>query len=410
MNKLWKLGIVSVVCVTLALSLSACGKKDSSAKDSKTITVTEALSEDEWKVMRNDILPEFTKETGIKVKAIQVEASDVQKKLAAMKGAKNMTIDVVAQDVNSTQGLVQQKLVQDMSINKDIIPKQAIGKIKKSGEFNGKTYFFPYRPNVEINYYNEDVFNKYSLKAPTTTDELYKVAKTLKEKKGQPTVALKLAFKDVIEPVEYIRAFGGDPLKLTDKGTIAAYEYLQKLWPYLSPDTQKASFDTVNTFLSNGEVDYAPNWPFAVSIVIEQNNKKNIKANSGISGPAGQVKTLGGEVLGVTNGTKHKAEAIKFIKFMEKKSTQKKLLDKNGWPSFREDVTGEVSGWKKPYFNATEEALKTAQPLPNPTYWPEASQAINDALKEVVLKKQPVKQTMEKYQKIIDAAKASSTK
>lgn len=368
--------------------------------------VAMALSDEEWKVMRNDVLPKFQKQSGIKVNAIQVEAGDTIKKLQAQKGAGTAQIDVVAQDVNNVAQMISQGLLKDSSANANIIPAQAIGKIKKSGVYNGKTYLFPYRPNVEINYYNETIFKKYGLKPPTTWDQLYDTAKTLKEKTGIGRLGFKMTFDgDPIELVEFIRSAGGDPMKFNDAGTIEAYTSLKKIWPELSTDTTKATFSTTNSFLARDEVYYIPNWPFATNIVVDQGGRKDIKAYKGFSGPKGMVKTLGGEMLGITANTKKTKQAIEFIKFMESKDTQETLMKKNGWPSFRSDVLGEQTGWQKPYYEATSEALKVAQPLPNSTTWVQAVQLINEASKKILLQNAPVKATLDDYGKQIQALK-----
>lgn len=92
-----------------------------------------------------------------------------------------------------------------------------MGSLAEAGVFDGKTYFMPYRPNAEINYYNTDMFEKYGLTPPTTWDELYETAKTLKEQEGIGRLCLKMKMDgDAIELVEFIRGAGGDPLVLND--------------------------------------------------------------------------------------------------------------------------------------------------------------------------------------------------
>lgn len=405
-NKLL-LGALALATVLL-VGLSACGSQGSKsgASKQKSITVTMALSDEEWKVMRQDVLPKFEKSSGIKVNAIQVEAPDVIKKLQAQKGAGTAQIDVVAQDVNNAAPLVAQGLLKDLSKYKNIVSSQAIGKVAKAGVYDGKTYLFPYRPNVEINYYNATKFAKYNLTPPKNWDELLNVAKTLKEKESIGRLGLKMSFDgDAIELAEFIRSAGGDPLKFNDTGTKAAYTYLKKLWPYLSPDTTKATFATTNQFLAKDEVYYIPNWPFATNIVVDQGNRKDIKAYKGFSGPKGEVKTLGGEMLGVSSTTKKTSEAIKFIKFMEQKSTQVTLMEKNGWPSFRDDILGSQSGWKKSYYDATAQALAVAQPLPSVKYWPQAQQYINEASEKILVQNADITSTLNEYAKKIQALK-----
>ncbi len=310
---------------------SGAVKEQPSKQEQKSLRVTMALSEEEWEVMKKYIITPFEKENSVKVEAIQVEAGDVVKKLEAMRQAGKMEIDLIAQDVNNIAPLVSKGLVEDLSEFTNTIPNEAIESLVNAGKFEDATYFLPYRPNVEINFYNEVKFNEYGLTPPKTWDELLNVAKTLKEKEGIGRLALKMKLTgNVIEPVEFIRQAGGDPLVLNDEGSIKAYTFLQELWPYLSEDSLKAGFSSTNSFLANESVYYAPNWPFGVNIIVKDGGKKEIKAYSGFSGPVKAAKTLGGEVIGVPVGSPNKELALKFTQYLMSKEVQQILVIKLG--------------------------------------------------------------------------------
>ena len=82
MKKTAKFAFLATTLGTSLLLLTGCStsQKSSTSSQTKTLNVTMGLSEDEWKVMRQDILPDFEKQSGIKVNAIQMESADVQKK------------------------------------------------------------------------------------------------------------------------------------------------------------------------------------------------------------------------------------------------------------------------------------------------------------------------------------------
>ena len=421
MKKLFKktAALTAAAALTAGLALTGCGSSStgtsgqtSAAADGSaaqeggetagegggTLRVTMALSEEEWEVMRNEVIPGFEEQYGVTVQADQIEAADVVKQIQAMNQAGDMQIDVIAQDANNLTSLVYDGLVEDLSEYQDLIPEEAMGSLAEAGVFDGKTYFMPYRPNAEINYYNTDMFEKYGLTPPATWDELYETAKTLKEQEGIGRLCLKMKMDgDAIELVEFIRGAGGDPLVLNDEGSIEAFTFLQKLWPELSEDTMTASFSSTNTYLATDEVYYAPNWPFSANILVQDGGKTNISATEGYAGPEGFVKTLGGEMLGIPVGSKNKEMAINFIQYMESKEVQTTLMKENGWMSFRSDVYGDAEEWQKPFLEATQKAMEAAQPLPRVSYWSEAQQAINDAAKEICINGADVKTTLDKY-------------
>ena len=371
-----------------------------------SIRVTMSLGEEEWTVMRNKIIPDFEEQYGITVDAVQMEAADVVKQITAMNQAGKMDIDVIAQDVNNLTPLVYGGLVEDLSEYVDQIPEECIGSLAEAGVYDGKTYFMPYRPNAEIDYYNTDMFEKYNLTPPTDWDSLYETAKTLKDQEGIGRLCLKIKMEgEAIDLVEFIRSAGGDPLVLNDEGSVKAFTFLQKLWPELSEDTLTAGFSSTNTYLATDEVYFAPNWPYGANVIVKDGGKTNIAAYEGFSGPEKYVKTLGGEMLGIPTGSQNKEQAMLFINYLESKDVQTTLMKENGWISFRSDVYEECDEWQKPFVEATTKALAAAEPLPHVSYWSDAQQTINDAAKEICVDGKDVKEVLDKYAAQIEAAK-----
>ncbi len=413
--------LAMLLTVVLALSaLAGCATKEDAnqpgaeekggteAKAEPTVlNVVMGLGEPEWKVMREQVFPAFEKEYNVKIQAYQVEATNAVKKLEAMHQAGKMEIDLIAQDNMALAPLVDKGLVEDLSEYRDMIPDEVIDALIPVGEFDGKLYFMPYRPNVEINFYNENYFNKYGLKPPTTWDELLAVAKTLKEKEGIGKVGLKLTLdgNTTVQLFEFIRQAGGDPLVLNDEGSKRAFEFLRELYPYLSPDSKTADWNTTNKFLATESFYLAANWPFGVNVIVEEGGKKEIKAYDGWSGPVKRSKVLGGEVLGIPKGAPNKELALKLIQHLMSKEVQEILVSELAWPSSRTDALGKVEDWQKPYFEAIQKAMEVTQPRPNITYWATVDKALNDAFREAVIEGKDIEQTLNKYAQVIEDAR-----
>src|SRR5919199_631461 len=93
----------------------------------------------------------------------QAEAPDVAKKLVAMHRARRMEVDLITQDVLQLAPLVQADLMEDLSAYREVIPTTALPHLVDVGVFDGRLFFMPYRPNVQIAYYHEDKFTAYGL-------------------------------------------------------------------------------------------------------------------------------------------------------------------------------------------------------------------------------------------------------
>lgn len=397
--------VFAMVGTLLIGLLGGCGTGGSGGK---TLSVVMGLGEAEWKVMKEEIFPQFEKANNVTIQAFQMEASDAVTKLEAMKLAKKVEIDLIAQDNMALAPLVDKGLVEDLSAYRSKIPSTVIPALIPVGEFGGKLYFMPYRPNVEINFYNKTKFDQYSLKPPTTWDELLSVAKTLHQKEGIGRVGLKLTLdgNTTVQLFEFIKQAGGDPMVLNDAGSVRAFTFLKELYPYLSPDSRLADWNTTNRYLATDSMYLAANWPFGVNVIVEEGGKKEIHAYGGWSGPSRASKVLGGEVLGIPAGAPNKDLAMKLIEHLMSKEVQEILVSKLAWPASRSDAYGTVAEWQKPYFAAINDAMKSTEPRPNVTYWADVDKALNDAFREAVVEGKDVKATLDKYAAAIAAAKS----
>lgn len=368
-----------------------------------------ALAEEEWAVMKDVILPIFKEKTGITVEGIQIEHNDIAPKLDSLKQAGLHEIDIVAPDNMLLYPLVQQGTVIDLSAYEDRIPAEVTKNLYEDFKIDGKLYFMPFRPNVKISFYNETKLDQYGLKPPTDWYSLLSMGKTLyeKEKVGRISMQANLGGATTVSIFEYIRSAGGDPLVLNDEGSVEAFTFMKKLWPYLSSESKKANFAVVNQLLATDTVYYGDNWPFCANVVVKDGGKTEIKADVGFAGPKGINKVMGGNVLAITASCPYIDEAMSFIEFILSKEIQEKIAAQIGWPAARNDSYGEIAEWQVPYFNAVNEAMKYAYPRPVVPYWSAVDQSINDAFKEIVIDGGDVKTILDKYSKVIADAKAA---
>ena len=368
-----------------------------------SLKVIMGLAEEEWQVMREHVFPAFEKEYNVKIEAYQAEAQDTEKLLETRVRAKRMDIDLIAQDNMRLATLVEKGLVEDLSAYRALIPTTVYPSLVEVGEFDGKMFFLPYRPNVEIAFYNSAKFAQYGLEVPTTWDELFTVAKFFYEKEGVGRVAIKadLSPCTATHLFDFCRSAGGDPVVLNDQGCFEAFVFLQKIWPYLSPDSKTANWNFMNTHIATESVYLGQNWPFGMNVIVKDGGKKEVLAYNGWAGPVKESHVLGGEVIGIPTGAPNKALAIEFAKYLMSKEVQEALTTYNGWPAVRSDAYGQVAAWQEPYFEAISGVLEHAEARPNLVYYGAVEKALNESFRECVIEREPVKPTLEKWAKYI---------
>jgi trehalose transport system substrate-binding protein len=368
--------------------------------EGRTLRMSVALAEDEAIVFEEVIVNGFREATGGEIQLIRIEAADVIRTLEAQVGAGEVEIDILAQDNNSLAPLVSGELVEEIPEAAEILPPETIEALLPVLQFDGVYYFLPARPNVQITYYNSARFEQYGLEPPRTWDELMAAAQAIQEQAGVGLVSIQGVPPGPVGVTitQFIWQAGGDPLQIDTEEAAAAYQFMQDLKPYLTPQYPTATFDTTNTYLLNESVVLAQNWPFGINVIVGQGGKSEILTYDGWEGPAGNALVLGGDVFGIARGTPNRDMALDFIRFFTSRPIQETLTSRLGWPAMRTDAFGSVEEWQQPYFESVLNALEHTMARPNVTYWLQVEQILANAFTDIVTNEQEVQPTLERYQ------------
>jgi trehalose transport system substrate-binding protein len=386
-----------MVCATFVLFLFSIGMARFSSGE--TLSISASLGENEWKVMREQVFPTFEARENCRIRAVNIEAGDTLKKIEVMHRANRMSIDLLLLDNMNLAPYVEKRLVLDLTSYQALIDPEVDASLVQPLTFNGRLMFFPGRPNVQITYYNTDVFNGTNYHIPETWDELLEVAKRLKTayKVGKIAVHGTLDGNTTAQVFEFITAAGGKITTFNDAGSVKAFTFLQELYPYLSPETKKANWNTTNTFLSNDTLFLARNWPVGMQVIVQQNQKTNIQAYATWAGPAGRATIIGGDVIAITKRSPNQELALKFARYFMSREIQTLLVTELGWPPIRSDALGSVPEWQQGFFKAIMEALRYGHYRPAILGWSAVDKYVNLAFKDIVMDGRDVKSTLDTY-------------
>src|SRR5215471_14459857 len=123
-----------------------------------TVTVTMRLAEAEWHVVRHEVLPRFEAVCNCRIRAIDVPPETLVQRLRTMQQAGRMEIDLFAQDNMRLQELVDMALVAPFTPEEAQVEEVIYPFLMAVGVTSGVRYFLPFRPNVQITYYNAEKF------------------------------------------------------------------------------------------------------------------------------------------------------------------------------------------------------------------------------------------------------------
>jgi trehalose transport system substrate-binding protein len=385
------------VCAIWVLLLFSLGMTRFSSGE--TLSISASLGENEWKVMREKVFPPFETREHCRIRAVNIEAGDTLKKIELMHRANRMSIDLLLLDNMNLAPYVEKRLLLDLTKYQALIDPEVDASLVQPLTFHGQLMFFPGRPNVQITYYNTDVFNGTNQTIPETWDALLEVAKQLKAayKVGKVAVHGTLDGNTTAQVFEFITAAGGKITTLNDAGSIKAFTFLQQLYPYLSPETKKANWNTTNKFLSEDTLFLARNWPVGMQVIVQQNQKTNIKAYATWAGPAGRATMIGGDVIAITKRSSNQELALKFAGYFMSREIQALLVTELGWPPIRSDALGSVPEWQQGFFKAIMEALRYGHYRPAIMGWSAVDKYVNLAFKDIVIDGRDVQTTLDTY-------------
>lgn len=399
----WLSSRMLLLCL-LAVLGGACGRSDKAERAG--LTFSASLAEDEKPTVR-EVLERFRTETGITVALVAVTAADLPEKLKVEIGAGRPTIDLFAQDNLALRPLVDGGLVQaldDVDVPAEVLPVMA------PPRFDATRYFLPFRPNVLVTYANRARLREAGVAPPRTVMELRAVAEAFKGRRGAPKVTLALAdgAPTAITIAELILGFGGDPLVLNDRGSVAAFEFLAGLWRdgLLARESLVAKYDTQVDHLVSETAWLAQNWPFTSGVLTRQGLLDRFEVYEGWRGPTRAAHVVGGDVLGIPHGItgRRREHAVRLATFLMSREAQERLVAGNAWPAIRGDAYGQVPAAQRETFEAVRRALAGGWHRPGVPYWSNVSDAMNEAVRRILQGGERVRPVLDDLHAVIAAA------
>jgi trehalose transport system substrate-binding protein len=371
-----------------------------STTSSNTVHVQfyESLAPSEASYMNNTLIPMFEQQyPGIKVTLVNVGSGQVSTDVLAMEQSGNIGPVVAGQDnleigqlIYSSSGNVLMNLTNSSSavLPSHLTPAgQNLTNYEKS--VFGGTYFFPFRGNVPLVFYNKTSFSKSGITTPPANySQLLNDAKKLANNnsgvgqimiQGGSTNGVRGGSSTATEMYQMMVQFGGNPLYLNDSGDIQAMQYLYNLSPYLNSGYHSGYWGTYSG-LATGKysmVDYQ--WPYIYNNLIKAPYNMSPKTLGFYPGPSGPNKSsgsnhlLGGDVLFIPKGATNVPSLEAFMHFLLSANVQKDTLLNLSWVAINsaayQNLPAAYSAIDGALGNATASGLFLRNPTPWITEW-----------------------------------------
>jgi trehalose transport system substrate-binding protein len=340
-----------------------------------------------------EVLNELEPQLQARVFLMNVPADQYVPELDRMVNDGRVKWDLIAADNNMLGVLGARCLVQDQErhLSRGVLrPRHLISTLGGLYTYKGssQSLFVPFRPNVMVAYFNKAKFRSLQLAPPRDWQQLLNVARTLHAQAGAGRVAIQgyPGKPTAVTVFEFVRAAGGNPLTLNDPESVAAFEYLQELEPYLAPEYRSTRFDTANRALIADRVDLVMNWTFGIKVVLEDAGLEDeIGVYSGWRGPNGEAHVLGGDVLAIPRGAPNSDKAARLIEMLVSREVQQKLLTRLRWLPIRSDASEGLPPAVQAIFDdAVTDAIQRAELRPTNPQWGLAEKELDGAFDSIV--------------------------
>ena len=335
------------------------------------------------------LLPDFEKETGIKVEFEIVQYLDMHSKLIPQLMGSSSEYDVLEVD-NYWAGEFPaagwlEPLDQYVERDKFDVSAYIPSMLQMVGYYGGKLYMIPMYNYTMALIYRTDLMEDPNLKSlyektygkplaiPKTLEEYVELCKFMQKNAGVYGSAMQAGRGDpiVMEWSNYLFALGGDyydrdkwnPTINDEKAVKAAELYIGAVKEAAPQGALSFNLDDSLRIMSQGKafsmISY--NWMVAQ---LNDPEKSKVAGKVAIAPMPGKDSLAGGWGWAIPRNTPHKEEAWKFIKWVESFEIAKKRALMGGAP-MRADVLTDPEVIKKyPWYLTVKEILTSSKPVP----------------------------------------------
>ncbi len=278
---------------------------------------------------------EYEKQTGVKVVIDLIGRDAIHDKMGTLFVAQDASYDIFNVDYNwvpefaRAEHLVPMDDVLNAPETKgnDFLPKAL-----DVARYKDKLYGIPQTVHPHILWYRKDLFDQAGRQPPTTMQEWRETVEFFQGKEfggqkvyGWAAQAAK-GFGNVHTWLTFLYSFGGDAFNYDSmKPTLTTPEALEgtKFWAemmkFTPPGINDYTYDEVTNDAASGKIATCLQWSWGAFAVDDPETSKTVGKWEFVKVPAGKasVPHLAEWVISLSNYSKQKEEAIKFIQWLE---------------------------------------------------------------------------------------------
>ena len=257
----------------------------------------------------------------------------------------------------------------------------------------GPLYALPYVGNSQLFFYRKDLFDKYSLKAPSTWNDALAAAKTIHDKEtngangGRVYGYVMRAAQGNAAVADFMPifwAFGGEMFDANGKPSvnsaqgIAALQFMLELGKYAPPGYPSFNADEVGAHLLQGTAAMSINWPAWISSFNDPQKSKVIGKMEFTTLPGAQKSgqaEIGNWLIAIPRDSRNTETAVDFLLWATSADQMKRSALRGNPPTRKSLFQDPELVAKNPAYPAQLRSLESSRPRPRTPYWNQVENA-----------------------------------
>lgn len=334
------------------------------------------------------------------VKLIELSSEADQQRTSLIDNAKtnSSTYDVISVDnvwvseFAANRWIVE--LPEDELKNDDIIEP-----VWQTGVYKDKLFAVPYKTDAPVMFYRKDFLAEAGVAVPKTWDEVKAAIDAVRALPGHESIGGfggQFAKYEGLtcNAAEFIHTAGGDFYSDDSKVVVNSQESIKGVqWlvdgfsqGYIPKESLEWKEEDGRNAFEAGNLLFYRQWPYQYANNLEAlgTDKFDVAALPSIDGKP-FVPTLGGHNCAITQGSKNKATALKFVKWWISEDSERYQLDTQALaPIFGSLYEDAELLQKFPYLTILRESLKNAKSRPHAVLYGDVTAAIQNAIYPVI--------------------------
>lgn len=334
----------------------------------------------------------FEQEHNVTVEIVGLEAADLKQKVSLDAKNKKGAYDLIMADDPwmpefSEAGLFAN--LSELDVEADADFEESSLALGKHPYDTGELYALPFAGNVQLFFYNKELFDKHGYNVPGSWEEVVSMAKgahaadgvagyVIRGQQGNPIVS------DFL-PIFW--AYGGQVFDENWKAQVNSEAGKEALNTYIRLLAVGENYETTDivSSLAEGRGAMALGWPsWFISGETAQADYAPIPSKATASGESKPTGMIGNWMMGVAANSQNPELAAQFLTFITSADSQKTMVEHGGVPTRKSVYLDSELAAKYKHFPVQLEALQNSQARPRTPKWSLAEEALGAELSAAI--------------------------